>query len=34
MNGKTAYKGEIKKEGRNRGLHIAEDGTIIKDNKE
>jgi len=34
MNGKTAYKVEIKKEGRNRVLHIAEDGTIIKDNKQ
>lgn len=33
MNGKTAYKVEIKKEGKNRELHIAEDGTIIKDNK-
>lgn len=34
MNGKTAYKVEIKKEGRNRVLHIAEDGTIIKDNNQ
>jgi putative membrane protein len=33
MNGKTAYKVEIEKDGRNRVLHIAEDGTIIKDNK-
>jgi hypothetical protein len=32
MNGRVAYKVEIKKEGRNRVLHIAEDGTIIKDN--
>jgi len=32
MNGKTAYKVEFKKEGRNTVLHIAEDGTIIKDN--
>jgi len=32
MNGKVAYKVEIKKEGRNHVLHIAEDGTIIKDN--
>jgi putative membrane protein len=34
MNGKIAYKVEIKKEGRNRILHIAEDGTIIKDNNQ
>ncbi|HUS36928.1 MAG TPA: DUF4142 domain-containing protein [Verrucomicrobiae bacterium] len=33
MNGKTAYKVQIRKEGKNRELHIAEDGTIIKDNK-
>jgi putative membrane protein len=33
MNGKTAYKVQIKKDGKNRELHIAEDGTIIKDNK-
>jgi putative membrane protein len=32
MNGKTAYKVEVQKDGRNRVLHIAEDGTIIKDN--
>jgi putative membrane protein len=32
MNGKVAYKVEIKKDGRNRTLHIAEDGKIIKDN--
>lgn len=32
MNGKVAYKVEIKKEGRNRVLQVAEDGTIIKDN--
>jgi putative membrane protein len=32
MNGKTAYKVQIKKDGKNRELHIAEDGTIIKDN--
>jgi putative membrane protein len=34
MNGKTAYKVDIKKDGRNRVLHVAEDGTIIKDNKQ
>ena len=32
MNGKTAYKVEVQKDGRNRVIHIAEDGTIIKDN--
>jgi putative membrane protein len=32
MNGKTAYKVEWKQDGRNRVLHIAEDGTILKDN--
>lgn len=32
MNGKTVYKVEIEKDGRNRMLEIAEDGTIIKDN--
>jgi len=33
MNGKTAYRVEIEKDGRNRVLQVAEDGTIIKDNK-
>ena len=32
MNGKTAYRVEIEKDGRNRVLQVAEDGTIIKDN--
>jgi len=32
MNGKTAYRVEFKKDGRNKVLHISEDGTIIKDN--
>jgi len=31
-NGKTAYKVEIEKNGRNRVIEIAEDGTIFKDN--
>jgi len=33
MNGKTAYRVEIEKDGRNRVLQVAEDGTIIKDSK-
>jgi hypothetical protein len=32
MNGKTVYRVEIEKDGRNRVLQVAEDGTIIKDN--
>jgi len=32
MNGRTAYRVEIEKDGRNRVLQVAEDGTIIKDN--
>jgi len=32
MNGRVAYRVEIEKDGRNRVLQVAEDGTIIKDN--
>jgi putative membrane protein len=32
-NGKTTYKVNIEKDGRNRVVTIAEDGTIVKDNK-
>jgi putative membrane protein len=33
VNGKTVYRVEIQKEGKNRVLRIGEDGTIMKDNK-
>ncbi len=32
LNGKTAYRVEIPKDGRNRVVHISEDGVVIKDN--